>query len=95
GTDPTNPASILRLTVVTTNGQSVLRFDMVPVSGEGYIGESRYYDLQVSTNLMQEGGGWTDVADRIGIPAENRTEVYTNIQTAPVKIYRVRARLEP
>ncbi|MEI6971612.1 MAG: hypothetical protein WCL44_08860, partial [bacterium] len=96
GTDPTNAASVLRMSIAVTNAlSSVLRFDMIPAEGEGYYGRWRRYDLLYSTNLLQQFGGWIDVDGLVDMPAEDRPVIYTNSQSGPAKLYRVRARLEP
>ena len=51
GTDPTNRASVFRLAIARTNGQSVVGFDALPAQGEGYAGRARFYDLLEGSNL--------------------------------------------
>ena len=78
-----------------TGSQSVVWFDMLPADGEWYSGMTRYYDLQVSTDLTQQAGGWTGVAGYTNMPGALRAAVYTNAPGGVPRLYRARVWLTP
>ncbi|MFA6174104.1 MAG: hypothetical protein WC701_10540, partial [Kiritimatiellales bacterium] len=79
GTNPTNPASVLRITSGSMNSQSVvIRWSSV---------SNRFYNLSRTTNLMAAFTGLTGASNLPSTPPEN---VYTNSQNdGAASFYRI------
>lgn len=94
GTDPTNAASVFALSVAIDNGQSAPGFEALSVSGPGYGGRVRFYDLLSSSNLLS--ATWLGVAGYGNVTGNNSMVVCTNLPPAGAApaFYRGRVRLE-
>lgn len=89
GTDPTQPASRLRLRL--ENG--VLRIDTVAAAGPGYEGRIRRYVLETTTDLIH--GPWEPVPEISGLIGDGTPRFYQPPATGQPAFYRLRVSLEP
>ena len=89
GTHPTNPASVYLLDVIPFAAGALIRFEALPVQGEGYGSVSRLYDLQWKSNLVDPP--WLFVPAFTNLPGNGQTVTYTG---APAIFYRGRVRLQ-
>jgi hypothetical protein len=95
GTNPTNPASVLKATIVGKGGgaaQVVVAYPTVQAAGDGYSGLTRTYDLEADSNLAT--GSWQGVAGATNIPGSDSTAAYTNALPGNVDMFRVKAKLQ-
>jgi len=92
GTDPTNDASYLGLGIGISNGNVILTYQSLAAAGPGYVLNTRYYDLESASNLLD--GIWQPVSGATNVIGDNTTVIYTNTSTNALMYYRVKARLQ-
>ncbi len=93
GSDPTNPASALRVGIVLSNGNVLVTYPTLSIaSGLGYTATSRIYGLESATSLLS--GTWQPIPGSTNILGNDATAIYTNGSLAGNIYYRVKARLQ-
>ena len=91
GTDPTDPASVLKVEIRHANGLQVVVSPLLEASGSGYQGLSRVYDLEWSDSLSPDS--WTGVPGYTNLPGSSGSILYpVPVQSAP-GYYRCNVRL--
>lgn len=93
GTDPRNPASVFRLTIAISNGQTVLSFPTIAPTAQ-YEGLRRYYSLEYSTNLLSSQA-WQGFPGGTNLPSAGQTIVRTNPAGNVNRLFRAKVWLEP
>jgi hypothetical protein len=84
GICPTNPNSCFEVSITNSSGQIVVRMPSVQATD----GKTRYYDVELRTNLML--GSWQAVPGYTNILANGSSIVYTNGIQDSAKFYRAR-----
>jgi hypothetical protein len=92
GMDPTNPNSRFSLGITNLAGQIIVRVPSIQATGSNYTGKTRYYDIELRTNLM--AGAWQPVPSYTDILANGSIIACTNAPQDQVKFYRAKARLQ-
>lgn len=94
GTDPTvDDAGLAFIDIGIENGEVVVRFNTIPVSGTGYdLYSSRLYTLEQSERLYPVA--WSNVTGQVELPGNGYPVVYTNVVPAERMFYRYKVRLE-
>lgn len=92
GTHPTNPLSTFNLHFAWSNGQLQV---MIPTieTGPQYEGLSRYYSLEVRTNLLTDT--WTPVPGLTDIRGAGQILSCTNPPASTNRFYRAEVRIAP
>jgi hypothetical protein len=88
GMNPTNPNSCFMVSVTNSAGQVIIQMPSV----QGTDGKTRYYDIELRTNLMF--GSWQPVPGYTNVLGNGSIILYTNGIQDPAKFYRVKARLQ-
>jgi hypothetical protein len=92
GSNPTDPASFCRLTLLMTDGQPNVSFVATRAAGGGYEGKLRYYTLEQST--IPEPGIWSAVFGKANILGQDQSVSQTIGSEAADTCYRLRAWLQ-
>lgn len=94
GTDPTvDDAGLALIAIWIENGEVVVGFNTLPVSGTGYdFYSSRLYTLEQSESL--DPAAWSNVTGHVELPGTGDPVVYTNVVPAERMFYRYKVRLE-
>ncbi len=74
GTDPKDMNSTFRLSITTSNAQTVVSFHALRAEGAGYEGLARYYSLHTGTNAAL--GAWVPAAGCTNVLGTNQTVSY-------------------
>jgi formylglycine-generating enzyme required for sulfatase activity len=88
GTDPTNRNSCFYVSITNSAGQVIVRVPSVQATD----GKTRYYDIELRTNLMF--GSWQPVPGYTNIPGDGNLISCTNLTQDPAKFYRVKVWLQ-
>jgi hypothetical protein len=91
GTDPTNGASLFRITLGETNGDVIVSYPKNVATGTGYEVLSQYYTLEFASDLVN--GTWQEVPGHTDLPGDNGTNTYIPIVTNGAVFYRARVKL--
>jgi len=94
GTDPTGyDDGLAFIDIWIENGEVVVGFNTIPVSGVGYdFYSSRLYTLEQSESLHSVV--WSNVTGHVELPGNGYPVVYTNVVPAERMFYRYKVRLE-
>jgi hypothetical protein len=76
GTDPFDSGSRPQIDIRTIDGRAEVSFSAIEAEGSGYVGKSRFYTLEQSTNLIQ----WAPIASETAILAHNQTVNYSEAE---------------
>jgi len=90
GTSATNAGSRFEITVNPGPGGIVVEFETEPLTGPGYFGLVRRYDLE-QTGDVGVPGSWAGIPDYTNLPALGGLVTYTN--TATNSMWTVRGRV--
>ena len=91
GTHPTNPESVFKLDITSTDGLTVLSFPTIAPTPQ-YEVQERQYTIEAGTNLLPNFG-WQEIPDWIHIPGLGQTVVYTNGNSSSGGVFRVKVNL--
>ncbi len=93
GTVPTNVESCLEVELILEAGEPVVRYYAIKATGTAYIGQSRWYDLEDTTNLPS--GGWLGILGQTNIEAvSSEFRQYTNAVPVGSRFFRLKTRLK-
>lgn len=93
GTSPTNASSIFQLKISETDtNTSEVSFQALLAEGVGYEGRSRYYALEVNTNISTPD--WNTVPNYSRVLGTNQTVIYALPNTGTPEWFRARVWLE-
>jgi hypothetical protein len=94
GTSPMNRTEVFRLATTLEAGEVRVSFRALSAQGVGYDGRSRFYALDVTTNLFN--GAWQPVSNFSRIPGRDQMVVHAEPDsgTNPPAFFRARVWLE-
>jgi formylglycine-generating enzyme required for sulfatase activity len=92
GMNPTNPNSCFVLNITNSAGQVIVRVPSLQATGPNYTGKTRYYGLEMRTNLLL--GAWQPVTGYTNVPGDGSVITCTNAIQDLAKFYRVKVRLQ-
>jgi hypothetical protein len=93
GTDPTNRNSRFQLAIDSTNGLIEVQFPAVGTDTNYFLGFTRHYKIEQSTNLLLTNG-WSGIQNYTNIPGADQMAVYTNGTPDSTRFYRAKAWLK-
>jgi hypothetical protein len=93
GTNPTNGNSKLAIIITNSSSRTLLLCQTIPTSGSNYVGKTRYYSMQDSTNISAPGT-WQWIANYTNILGDGSLITYTNASPGTRRWFRIKARLQ-
>jgi hypothetical protein len=92
GTDPTNGASLFKVSTGLSNGQVVVSYPKNLTTGAGYETLSQYYTLEYLSHLVT--GTWQAVVGHSELPGDNSTNTYVPAVADDGMFYRAKVKLQ-
>jgi formylglycine-generating enzyme required for sulfatase activity len=92
GMNPTNANSSFKVGITNSAGQIVVRLPSIQASGSDYSGKTRYYDIELRTNLLI--GSWQPVPGYTNIFGNGSIISCTNVTQNQATFYRTKVWLQ-